>query len=302
MNAWIQRGLIAMKILLCALALLWAGRSGNLTAGFLLVAFVFGSGGLPIFLSFAAISRINGREGKFRPLQLASASLREWLSCEQVFSWQQPFAENRWPDYLPASSSERGVLLVHGFTCNRGLWNPWMKRLRGQGTPSVALTMEPAFGSIDAYVEQIEASVQALTRMGGLPPVIVAHSMGGLAVRAWLRRYGVSTHGPTRVASVMTLGSPHAGTLMARFSPAVNARQMRCGSEWLGALARDEKPELAALFTCYFSYFDQVVCPALTAVLPGGRAIEVAGCGHLSMLFDARIFADLQQRLAKEEP
>ncbi|MCV2369486.1 esterase/lipase family protein [Roseateles oligotrophus] len=302
MNAWIQRGLMGLKLLLCMLALLWGWNSGSVALGIFLVALIFGLGGAVIFLSFAALSRINRLAAIFRPAPLLRAWLREWLACERVFSWQQPFAEFRYPDNLPAGASERGVLLLHGFTCNRGLWNPWMRGLRKKGTPFVALTLEPAFGSIDAYADQIEVGVQALLALSGLPPVIVAHSMGGLAVRAWLRRYGHSQQGAAPAAHIMTLGSPHSGTWMAQFSPAVNSRQMRRGSIWLATLARDESPELAARFTCYFSYFDQVVCPARADVLPGSRSIEVAESGHLSMLFDDQIFSDLQHLLSEKSP
>jgi triacylglycerol lipase len=54
-----------------------------------------------------------------------------------VFCWRQPFFSQRWPDHLPADASgRRGVLLVHGFVCNRGLWNPWLQRLQPKGCPS----------------------------------------------------------------------------------------------------------------------------------------------------------------------
>jgi triacylglycerol esterase/lipase EstA (alpha/beta hydrolase family) len=50
--------------------------------------------------------------------------------------------------------------------------------------------------------------VRRVTQATGLPPVIVAHSMGGLATRAWLRAFSADA----RVHRVITLGTPHGGT------------------------------------------------------------------------------------------
>lgn len=302
MNARIQQCLVGLKLLLSLLALLWGWRSGQAGFAVFLLALIFGFSGLVMLLVFAVLPSINRAGPAMPPLALLRAWACEWVAYERIFSWQQPFAEHRYPDYLPKGNSTRAVLLVHGFSCNRGLWNPWMRRLRAQGTPCVALTLEPAFGSIDGYAAQIESALQALARLGGPPPVIVAHSMGGLAVRAWLRRYGGSASGESRFSRVMSLGAPHAGTVMASFSPAVNARQMCRRSAWLDELALAESPELAARFSCYFSGFDQVVCPAETAVLSGSTAIEVAGSGHLNLLFEDRVFADLLQLLAEKKP
>jgi pimeloyl-ACP methyl ester carboxylesterase len=302
MNAWIQRCWVGLKMLLSLLALAWVWHGGNMVCAALLVALVFGLDGVVMLGSFCSLLRINAGAGALRIAPMLGSWLREWWACERVFSWQQPFEEHRYPDNLPLGAAERGVLLLHGFTCNRGLWNPWMKRLREQHTPYVALTLEPAFGSIDAYAEQIEIGVQNLLALSGQPPVIVAHSMGGLAVRAWLRRFGHARRGTAPVAHIMTLGSPHAGTLMANFLSTVNAKQMRRGSTWLAALDQAESVELASEFTCYFSNFDQVVCPASTAILPGCQATEVAGSGHLSLLFEPRIFADLLRLLNDKRP
>ena len=74
--------------------------------------------------------------------------------------------------------------------------------------------------------------------------MIVAHSMGGLVARAYLRR-----HGGAQVARVITLGTPHHGTALANLAPGSNARQMsRPGGQpnaWLAQLAASETPQHA---------------------------------------------------------
>ena len=71
--------------------------------------------------------------------------------------------------------------------CNRGVWLHWLGHLRAAGHAHVAVNLEPVLGSIDGYAKAIDDAVRRVTEATGLPPVLVCHSMGGLAARAWLR-------------------------------------------------------------------------------------------------------------------
>jgi triacylglycerol lipase len=205
--------------------------------------------------------------------QLLRAWAREVVASELAFSWRQPWREWAEPDHLPAGATQ-GVLLVHGFSCNRARWNGWMKRLRSQGIAFIAPTLEPAFGSIDAYADEIEAGVQKLKAHTGRMPLLCAHSMGGLALRAWWRQYGAGHEAP----HVITLGSPHQGTRMAALGVGVNTRQMRLGSRWLVAL-----PGLPDV-DCFWTPCDQIVNPAECAILAGARAHRLDGVGHMGLV------------------
>ena len=219
--------------------------------------------------------------------QLLRAWAGEAVASELAFSWRQPWREWAEPDHLPAGAGV-GVLLVHGFSCNRGRWNGWMRRLRAQGVAFVAPSLEPAFGSIDAYADEIEAGVQRLKALTGRMPVLCAHSMGGLALRAWWRRHGA---GHAQAPRAITLGSPHQGTRMAALGLGINAAQMRQGSAWLAAL-----PGLPDV-DCFWTPCDQVVNPAQTAILGGGRPHRVDAVGHMGLVHSPEAWAVLQQSL-----
>jgi triacylglycerol lipase len=242
-------------------------------------------------LGFLQLRWVN--TGPLRPGwgELLRAWAGEVVASERAFAWQQPWREHAWPDHLPDPLHEgatQGVLLLHGFACNRGRWNGWLARLRAQGVAVVAPTLEPAFGSIDAYADAVEAAVQRLQAHTGRMPVIVAHSMGGLVARAWWRAHA----GERPAVQVITLGTPHGGTRMARFSPTANARQMRRQGAWLGAL-----PGLAELDCCW-TRCDQVVNPADTACLPGARHHEVRAVGHMGLVYSPVAWGLLQSALA----
>ena len=222
--------------------------------------------------------------------QLMSAWWGEVVIGLCVFLWRQPFRSNVEPDLLPARpDGRRGVLLVHGFVCNRGLWNSWMHELRSRNIPFVAINLEPVFGSIDCYADHIEAAATRVEAATGLPLVLVGHSMGGVAIRAWFAKFNADA----RVHRVITIGSPHQGTWLARFGHTPNGREMRLANPWLANLATGETAERYSRFTCFFGHCDNIVFPAASAILPGAHNIHVPATAHVQMAFRPQVFAEL---------
>ena len=218
----------------------------------------------------------------------------EMITAPVVFCWQQPFRSKRYSDTpLEALRGKTAVLLVHGFVCNRGLWNPWLRRLQEKGIPFCAVNLEPPWASIDNYANTIDKAVRRLHAATEQPVLLVAHSMGGLAIRAWLRRSGADA----LVNHVITIGSPHQGTTLARFAFTPNGLQMQRKSTWLDELAANEPTARRAKFTCFFSHCDNIVFPASTATLTGADNIHVLGCPHVHMTRNEVIFQELWRRL-----
>ena len=212
------------------------------------------------------------------------AWLAETLIAPQVLCWRQAFRANAIADNLSAQSvvhGRRGVVFVHGFFGNRGFWTPWLKRLQGRGHAFMAINLEPMFCSIDDYGPQIEAAVQTITRATGMPPLLVCHSMGGLAARAWLKRHSAEA----RTQHVVTIATPHRGTWPAQYSHTCNGRQMRVDSPWLAELNHDLTANEHARFTCWYSNSDNIVFPASNATLPGADNRLVRGAAHVQMAF-----------------
>ncbi len=232
----------------------------------------------------------DGDDARPSAAQLLLSWRDEVLIAPRVFLWQQPFRSNAIPDSLARESrGRRGVVLVHGFVCNRGLWNPWMRRLRTGKIPFVAVTLEPVFGSMDRYVDSIDAAVRRVEAVTGLAPLVVAHSMGGLAVRAWLARRG----GPDRFLRIVTIATPHRGTWLARFGRAANGLEMRMDSPWLRALSAMESPGLRARFTCYWGHCDNIVFPTAGAMLDGADNRHLPATPHVAMAFHPAPFDEV---------
>jgi len=251
-------------------------------------------------LEFLLLRWVN--RGDAAPPASPAAMYRAWagesLAALRVFGWQQPWRWRRHPDHLPADAAgRRGLILVHGFVCNRGLWNPWWPRLQEAGVPCIAVNLEPVFGPIDRYPAVIEAAVQRMTQATGKPPLLVGHSMGGLAVRAWLRDHDADA----RVHGVVTIGTPHHGTWLGRFGFAPNAQQMRWQSPWLLQLAAAEPVQRYRRFTCFWGHCDNIVFPASTATLPGADNRHLHSHAHVHLLRHPQVLDTVLQRLAEDE-
>ena len=297
MNARWQKILVLGWLLASAAWLAWAWpRSLALALGGWAIAASTSLAWLG--LQFVLMRRINRRDAT--PAAGRWALLRAWwleaLTCTWVFGWLQPFAHRQQPDWLPPTpTGQRGVVLVHGFLCNRGVWLPWLPELRARGHAYVALTLEPAFGSVDDYVAAIDTAMRQVQAATGLPPVLVGHSMGGLAARAWLRTLAQP---PAQcVHRILTLGTPHHGTWPARFSHTTNGMQMRLDSPWLQALAASEGAAQRALFSCWYSDCDNIVYPTRSATLDGAENHLLHGLGHVHMLYAPQVRAACWQAL-----
>ncbi len=209
----------------------------------------------------------------------------EFRASMLVTSWHIPRASAATRTY--PNSRHPPVLLLHGYGCNSGYWAHLMPLLDAARISHASVDLEPVAGDIDGYVETVERAAQALRAASGAAQVaIVAHSMGGLVARAWMR-----AHGRAAVARVVTLGTPHHGTALARFGLGRNAFQMRDGSPWLRALADGEDAATRALITSIYTHHDNIVAPQESSRLDGARNLEFGGVGHVALGSNPRVLA-----------
>lgn len=298
MLARLQQALTLGALLLAVAWALLAWREGSpraAVAGVLVVLFAHAA---VLALEMVFLRATHGDDPTMRATvpQLLRAWWGEVVAAPVVFCWRQPFRSQCWPDRLgPGAKGQRGVLLVHGFVCNRGLWNPWLKKLSAQRTPFIAVNLEPVFGSIDGYVDGIDNAIRQLEAATGKPPVIVAHSMGGLAVRRWASQHGDAA----RMHHVITIGTPHQGTWLARFAFTRNSRQMRQLSGWLTTLVGREAKGSAPGWTCFYSHCDNIVFPPISATLPGADNRHLTAVAHLHMADRPEPWAALEEQLRR---
>ena len=109
--------------------------------------------------------------------------------------------------------------------------------------------------------------------------------MGGLAARAFLRNKGHDA-----VARVITISTPHHGTVFARFAHGKNTHQMRRASGYLRHLAESDEP---VDFICFASRHDNLIVPRDSQVLACAEAVWFEKIGHLAMSASDEVLAKL---------
>ena len=200
-----------------------------------------------------------------------------------TYSVLMPFPRmfSRAESRLSANTAATPVLLLHGYVCNSGIWASMRLFLEAKGVPVYTHDLEPVYAGIDEYVPGLAARIEDIcARTGAQRLVLVAHSMGGLAARAYLRAAG-----PARVAKLITLGTPHHGTRTAPLGLGANARQMEPGSAWLESLDRAESGAAGVPVTSIYSRDDNVVVPAESSALDRARNMKLSSIGHVSLVF-----------------
>ncbi len=227
--------------------------------------------------------------------------LRVWLgetsASLRVFCLRQPFAAGFAEPNLVADPQRPAVLLVHGYACNRAVWKPLLASGPLADCNVATVNLTPVFGPIGHYVDMLRVAIDQLRSATGAAQVmIVGHSMGGLVARAYLRKYG-----DTAVARVITIATPHAGTIFGGFGHGRNARQMAHASTYMRELASALTPALLAKFVCVATADDNLVVPRSSPLLEGTKHVVLDGVGHLAMLEDRRVW-DVLARACSAAP
>lgn len=195
------------------------------------------------------------------------------------------------------------VLLLHGFVDNRSALTLLRRSLLRHGWPRVqAVNYSPLTSDIRTAAELLGPLIEQVCARSGHSEVdIVAHSLGGLVARYYAQCLG----GDARVRTLVTMGTPHAGTRAVPTAPHPLARQMRPGSPVLKELAGPAKG-CRTRFVAFWSNLDQLMIPVESARLehPDLRAknVLVTGIGHLALPVHTAVAAEIRRALTENGP
>jgi pimeloyl-ACP methyl ester carboxylesterase len=192
------------------------------------------------------------------------------------------------------------ILLVHGMIDNRGVFTVLRRRLRRRGFETIStVNYSPLTNDVRGAARALAAEVERLVALTGYEKVhLVAHSLGGLIARYYVQRLG----GDERVHTLVTLGTPHGGSLHAHLLPVEICRQLRPGSELLTELQLPS-PRCETRFVAYWSDADQVIVPHVHARLehPDLRVhnVRVRDTGHLALPRTGRVAHEIAHLLTR---
>ncbi|MEU2022831.1 alpha/beta fold hydrolase [Streptomyces sp. NPDC016469] len=208
-------------------------------------------------------------------------------------------------DIAPAGTAERPpVVFLHGFIDNRSVFVLLRRSLARHGWLHLeSLNYSPLTSDIRTAAELLDRHIEEICARTGHHRVdIVGHSLGGLIARYYVQRLA----GDRRVRTLVTLGTPHAGTAVAPLAGALPiVRQMREGSAPVEEL-RLPAPGCRTRFVSFWSELDRVIVPAEAACVdhPDLDAVNVrvTGIGHLALPVHPAVAAAVRQALDDAEP
>ncbi|MCC8250774.1 alpha/beta fold hydrolase [Saccharothrix luteola] len=184
------------------------------------------------------------------------------------------------------------IVLVHGIGDNRSAFAVLSGALRRRGFGSVHAVNYSVLTALTGDVRRSAAllgeHVERICAETGSDRVhVVGHSLGGLIARYYVQRLD----GDARVRTLITLGTPHGGTLAAYLLPTALTRQLRPGSDLLAELAEPSRP-CRTRFVVVWSEMDQVIVPQRNARLEHPALVveehRIRDSGHLSLSVDTR--------------
>lgn len=148
-------------------------------------------------------------------------------------------------------------------------------------------------GSNRVHARELNDSARALLARTGAERIdVVAHSMGGLATRTWLREGGAEL-----ARRAVFMASPHRGTWSAYLAWGDGSEEMQPGSpflEWLNSVpAVPGGVEALTIRTVLETH----VLPPESATLPGVPDVELCCPTHTGLLRDLDVFLVVQRFL-----
>ena len=181
----------------------------------------------------------------------------------------------------------RPVIFVHGLGGHPGNFGPISMCFRVLGRRRLYSVGFRDARVIQDLASELSAHIERVIEVNGLGPDdqvdLVCHSMGGICARVALENEQTRL----RVGKLVTMGTPHQGTELARFARTHNILDLRPGSELFQRLEKQLPwgqeslmPDAAALW----SQSDYFMLPAEVASLDGADNIELEGMTHLSYL------------------
>ena len=170
------------------------------------------------------------------------------------------------------------VVFVHGIFASSGVFRPMAYALAREGLAprQVHFDYTPV-GSIERHARRLVQVIED-ARVPG-PVIVVAHSLGGLIARYAVQHLGL------RIDALVTMGTPHLGTSIARPWPWRLARELSPGSVAVASLGATLHRLQRTAVTSVIADQDLLV-DAESAALPGSRVVRIPGVGHHGVLYD----------------
>jgi triacylglycerol lipase len=188
------------------------------------------------------------------------------------------------------------ILLVHGLMDTSHEMRKISSYLRDLGWQVVDIDLTTNTG--DTRLEILAQQVADLVERTFAPHQqidLLGFSMGGLVTRYYVQRLG----GIDRVERLITISTPHRGTIAANFSTRTGCLQMRPNSAFMTNLNRDVDRLNQLNFTSLWTPFDLIILPPSSSKLGIGKEMQIPALTHPWMISDRRTLQAIAEALVQ---
>lgn len=185
------------------------------------------------------------------------------------------------------------ILFVHGYTSNASTWNTMISRFQADGYTQLYAYTFSSTKSNALIAQDVAARVSQIKSATGASKVdIIAHSMGSLSTRYYLKNLGGTAH----VDDWVSIAGPNHGTTWAYacffLSP---CNQMIPGSSFLNQLNSGDETPGSVNYGTWRTSCDELVVPSSSTSLSGATNTLASGClSHSGIKDDATTYQQIK--------
>ncbi len=174
--------------------------------------------------------------------------------------------------------------MVHGLWNTPDLFHALVLQLNQDPSFLFAPHLPHDLGRVSIRQLAIELDKKINSQFGSdLVIDILGFSMGGLISRVWLQEL----RGFERTSRFFSVGTPHNGTLTAQFVPTSffpGIAEMKLMSQFIKSLNDNSRNLKCINCRSYYCFWDLMVIPGLSGVLPVGPSISIPVFNHKALI------------------
>lgn len=207
------------------------------------------------------------------------------------------------PNPMPSKvqSKKPTIVFINGYAHNSSAWFYHLDKVREEtGANVFTVSLIGPCKSLEQHAEHLKSELEKISKITGQSEVfLVGHSMGGDVSLLYATKYAKKD----TVKTVVTLGSPIGGTVMAKLAVGKSARQMERNSpftkELAGLIQQSDIP-----FVHMGSTVDMVIRPAASAFSQNLKAtlIEFDDTSHAGYLISNTVSKRIVEAHRRVDP
>ena len=189
------------------------------------------------------------------------------------------------------------VILVHGIFDNSRVFRRMTNYLKNKGFEVYGdLNLKPSSGKygIEKQAEQLALYIKA-NIPAGQSINLIGFSMGGIVTRYFIQYLNQEY----RIKHLITIASPHHGTVLAHLLNIKSCQQLRPKSDFLNALNTDYEKLKDIKVTSIWAHYDSMIIPNNSSRLQLGNEIILPYGIHFIMPMTKVVIKEVEKTLSK---